>query len=173
MTRAVVLLLIAAALILASAAHAYTRSPLLESKEPTPFPTFCADSDVEWIADAGLGVLGYTWIAGPLVSQIYLSPDTCDALDKGPAAKGFPTSVATLYHEWVHAYFLERSDKAEGNAECVSLYFLRYELRHKWGLSGKAAQRIYKQAWETHVARGLFYPLYRGTCAYPQYDPVP
>lgn len=134
-----------------------------EQYEPIAVSTTCL---TPWTDAQAWGYTRLDQIGWP----VYLSPYVCDALRAGPTDAQFPNAVAVLYHEWVHSWF---HDVNEGDAECVSLFFLRYQLRHAWGLSPRAAQIVYTAAWETHELRAEQYPQYRGVCDYNQPDPVP
>jgi hypothetical protein len=134
-----------------------------EQYEPVPVQTTCL---TPWDAPLAWGYTRTDQIGWP----VYLSPYVCDALHAGPTNPQFPNAIAVLYHEWVHSWFRDRN---EGDAECVSLFFLRYQLRHAWGLSPVAAQIVYDVAWRTHEVRAGLFPAYRGVCDQDQPDPVP
>jgi hypothetical protein len=110
-------------------------------------------------------VLAYTYIRGPRLHEIHISPEVCSGLLHPGKNRAFASAAQTVYHEWVHAYFLEDDGKEEGNAECISLFFYRYALQHFWGLSASVAQADYNMAWSEHVDLGLLYPAYKGTCS--------
>lgn len=171
----ILLCFVASLLMFAGTARADTITTELSAKLPTAAPVYCPASQQEWNADpnGGVGVLGYTYILGPRTGEIHLSYQTCVALMKGPSNSYFAIAAHTLYHEWVHAWSLENDAQAEGNAECVSLYFYRYALRHFWGVDPKTAQSDYRVAFKEHTLLGLEYPQYAGTCVFPQPDLVP
>lgn len=143
--------------------------PDLEARLPAAHPVFCSDSTAAWEEETAAwgSILAYTWIAGPHVREIHLSPGTCRAL-ADTDSKGFPDAAETLYHEWVHAQWLWRD---EGGTECLALHFYRHALRRFWGFTVAQSDKAYRAAWKTHELLGLLYPSYRGDCAEPDAAP--
>jgi hypothetical protein len=163
------LLLLAVAVLVAAvfAMPAYGwYAPTFNLHLPTPVPTYCPESQAEFTHDA-VEFFGhdavYGWTHMP-TGEISLGLDVCQALAAGPRHRDFPIAAAVLYHEWVHSYFREMGDAAEGNAECVSLHFYRYALVNFWGTTRAYAEKAYKIAWRVHTWRKLVSPWYVGFC---------
>jgi hypothetical protein len=106
-------------------------TPTLEAKLPTQVKVFCTQNT------------GYSF-AVLADHEVYLDLNTCSALLRRPSAVSFATAADTLYHEWWHVAFQETNEKF---TECGAYAVLRYVLRRYWGLTKRAAQKAYEQAW--------------------------
>jgi hypothetical protein len=165
---AVVIYALVLALSASHAARGEARHTELEAKLPTHVTVFCGDDFADWEHVTGTVGLpssteGFSYVSK---REMHLAPTICRAVAGGPSASIFGHAVHVLYHEWTHSAF-QTGD--EGLVDCLSLIELRYLLRHYWGLSPKAAQPLYEEAWKVHLRLP---PQYQGSCVFEPADPL-
>jgi len=140
--------IIAALIILASAAHAATDSPSLAAIATdfrrTPITVTCADSQDEWRAmleERGVtysrAVKGFTYPGEP---HVWLSPDTC--AEVGTSAR----ATFAFLHEIIHT----TGERDEAKTSCRALAVFRRFLRRFFDWPKEFANEAYRLMAKTH-----------------------